>query len=348
MFIQAISPAYLFIFKKHRGDIIAESINKLLKVIKLGDNWKDNACMQEKHADFILPTIEQSIYIPKEGYWVDEESKPHVYLWHLMLQIFQIKEARNEFVQCFNKFRRGPGREWIDLIRRAKPSDGRAKSMKEYYFKMDLVYRKLKDDIPYFSSDEYINRIAKIFTAWIEKWACGNAAMFATAHNICVTTITEGEVFTKKPRTRNRVSMKGIKNMIKEIWAKSINGWEPTSDPSDRLVYIVSHHCGQPLSADWQVILSPKHQRKQRTRRRKARINLRINNQRIESRTVIRAIWCFAKLVILSKENEPSKELNRLILNEYPLPFEELYCADEQDLQRYIKPVIDAMAWQPG
>jgi hypothetical protein len=294
-----------------------------------------------------LLTLDQVVYIPQEGYWTDQENKPHIYLWHLCLQLLQIPEARAEAVQCFKRFRLGPGRDWRQLIAQVKPAE-RASTMKEYHAKMRSIGDELRASFSQFTTDEYVERVARIFSPWAQKWCRGCATMVGTLHNIAVSGAAQEEVFGIRARTRNRLSAKGVQRMVQSIWGQRLEDWEPTADPSERLVEFIALNCGQPLAADWRVILSPKRPRKLKARRRGARVNLRIDNERIQSRTVLRGVWCFARLIVLASEDTPRKELDRLILDEYPLPFEELYKADDQELRRYMKPVLDALEWQPS
>ncbi|OGN91987.1 MAG: hypothetical protein A2Z75_05320 [Chloroflexi bacterium RBG_13_50_10] len=288
--------------------------------------------------------------LPRDGFWVrrdNEEDKHTVYLWCLWLQLFQIPEARKEYLECLERASRGPARVFRELVRKVKPT-GRASTMEEYNAKMKLIESQLMTfrrdfDSDKRASDKYINSVVKIFMPWVEKWAFGSVAMLNAIQIIAISGNILVEAFTDH-RTRNRVSMRGIDRMRRNLWQRikerSNKAKDESLQPADLVARVIALHCGQPFVKEWDILLRSGRDRGESADRKKARATLRgygrqdlEHYRQIESRTVARDVWCFTQFKIRGFKLDQ--------LDEMYIPYKELYKTG--DSPRYMKPVIDAL-----
>ena len=292
--------------------------------------------------------------LPRDGFWVridNQEDKHMVYLYCLWLQLFQIPEARDEYLECLERTWRGPGRVFREWVKKVKPI-GRASTMEEYNAKMKAIKSQLMSFSHDFENDKkacdkYVKSAVKILTPWVEKWAFGSVAMLNAIQIIAISGSILVETFTDH-RTRNRISMRGIDRMRINLWQRirerSSKAEDESLQSADLVAKVIALHCGQPLVKEWYVLLRSGRDRGERADRKKARDELRSPAQQdtehyrqIESRTVARDVWCFTQFKIRGFRLDQ--------LDEMDIPYKELYKTG--DSPRYTKPVIDALNSMP-
>lgn len=307
-----------------------------------------------------LPRLDTIMRIPTE-FRVDEDSEPHLYLQGLLMQLLLIPEAKDDLMQRLNRFRISPGRKWQEEIRKLK-AIRQPSTLAELLPFTKFLDRQQRPMLRKYAEDKkYLRDIRRIFWPWVKKWAQGSLAMYMTVHNFAASGISQLETYTEQPRTRNRISWKGVKALQKAFWGKVILRRKDVKDesmdvkftnpPVDRLIKFIAAVWGKPSCDHWYTMLTfsleSMRDKKARAIRKQARKTLALSQKCITAHTVIRAEWCFVKLVVLAKEKTPEKELYCLIRDEYPLPFDELNKGvGDEDLRRYMRPVFEALAWQ--
>jgi hypothetical protein len=316
-----------------------------------------------------LPRLDTIMRIPTE-FRVGEDSEPHLYLQGLLMQLLLIPEAGDDLMQRLNRFRIGPGRNWQEEIRKLKASRQPTTLAELRPFTKFLNRQQMPMVRKYAEDKKYPKDIRRIFRPWVKKWAHDSHAMLMTVHDFAILAVSQLETYTEQPRTRNRISWKGLKSLQKALWGKLILRRKDVKDenmyvkimepPVDQLIKFIAAVWGKPSCDHWHTMLAfslksvddKKAMRHKTVRaiRKEARKTLALSQKLITSHTIIRAEWCFVKLVVLSKEKTPEKELYRLIKDGYPLPFDELknnVGVGNEELRRYMRPVFEALAWKP-